>query len=382
MLGGLTICITIYQHQEAKKDRQDDWNKYELQWRADRNESQRHREQQLDMEVKRREHELDISKKNQDVQNKIAANRYQDGTFKDYIKEIGDLMKENNGSLTSNRLTATLARVKTLNVLRQLDEPRQTHVIHFLFEARQFTNADGFVPLDISTVELTNIDFRNLSRSSIIEKISLAGVSLRNCGFGEKTQIEHVNFTSTHFDHVNFSFNWLKRVDFSFANFLNLKFSFTKFKTVDFSSATIRSTNFSSSVFTNVNFSSTRLKTVGFFFANLHNASFSAGNIMDVDFSYATIWNTNFSSTLLANVNFRSASLVNINFSFALFDTITFSLATFNRVNFSTAKIIGANFSTAKLNDVNFSLGRFGMNDLNILFINVIQFFNRRFSIQ
>jgi uncharacterized protein YjbI with pentapeptide repeats len=303
--GVLTIFITLYQHIRTENNRTKDLERFRIERQEDRNGSRIQREQDLHIAQLQRKQDWNMEKTNQETQNKVASNRYQDDVVQDYIKQIGDLMKENNGSLTANRLTAALARVKTLNVLRQLDESRQIHIVRFLFEARQFTNADGFDPLDISTAELTNIDFRKFTKSSIIERISLAGVSLRNCGFGEETRIEHVNFTSTHFHHVNFSSAILKTVDFSFAN------------------------------------------------------------IVRVSFSSATIWTTNFSCTVFRNVNFSSTSLVNIDFSLALLHRITFSLAELDGVNFSSAQLI----------DVDFSSVHFGMNDLNILFINDIQFF-------
>ena len=68
----------------------------------------------------------------QAAQNKATSDRYRDEVLVAYIKEIGDLLRENNGSLTQTALTHTLARVKTLNTIRQLDGPRQIHAKHDL----------------------------------------------------------------------------------------------------------------------------------------------------------------------------------------------------------------------------------------------------------
>jgi uncharacterized protein YjbI with pentapeptide repeats len=340
-LGVVTICITIYQHKAAQEDRYEDLNRFKDERREDRHESRIQREQ-----------ELSISKMSQETQNKIAANRYQDEIFKDYIKEIGDLMKENNGSLTSNRLIAALARVKTINVLRQLDGSRQIHVIRFLYETAKLSDTSESITVIMKTAELANINFQQITWSGKIENMSFPDFNLRNCTFGDKTKIEHVNFTSTHFDHVKFSSTRLDRVNFLSSDFQGVNFSSAHLLNVNFPSAKIVNTNFSTTEFSNVNFSS----------ATIGTTNFSQTNFTNVNFSFVYIFETDFSFTRFKNVNFTSIRFLYINFSFALFDTTTFSFA----------ELDGVNFSSAKLNDADFSSVHFGINDLNFIFI---QFF-------
>jgi len=63
-----------------------------------------------------------------------------------YINETIELMKTNNGSLTSNSLTASIARNTTLHVFRQLDPKRNSRIIGFLYRTEQVT-ANGQHPL-------------------------------------------------------------------------------------------------------------------------------------------------------------------------------------------------------------------------------------------
>ncbi|CAF4438060.1 unnamed protein product, partial [Rotaria sp. Silwood2] len=74
---------------------------------------------------------------------------------------MGQLLANNSGSLTSNKVTATLARVKTLNVFRQLDPQRNIRIIRFLYEAEQLTEIHENSSLDLSTTKLIDIDFRD-----------------------------------------------------------------------------------------------------------------------------------------------------------------------------------------------------------------------------
>ena len=212
-------------------------------------------------------------------------------------------MKENNGSLTSSRLTATLARVKTLNVLRQVDGSRKIHIIRFLYEARQLTNTNESVALDISTVELANIDFHNSTWSGVIENMTLAGVYLRNCTFDTTRLIDRVNFTSARFDHVNFSSTILDAVIFSFSRFRFANFPYTRLYHVDISSAMISDTNFSLTNFTHANFGSTWFKNVNFSSAWISQVNFSSAWFSRVDFSSTTLHLTDFSSSEFGNIN-------------------------------------------------------------------------------
>ena len=110
MLGIFTIVITFQQQKVARQQRLEDKNESRLQ----------------------REQDWNIAQLAQAAQNKATSDRYRDEVLVAYIKEIGDLLRENNGSLTQTALTHTLARVKTLNTIRQLDGPRQIHAKHDL----------------------------------------------------------------------------------------------------------------------------------------------------------------------------------------------------------------------------------------------------------
>jgi uncharacterized protein YjbI with pentapeptide repeats len=327
-LGTFTVFITVYQHMSAKTDRREDLRRADIQRNKDllRFQDQR-RKDRKELRLQR-EQELFIAKANRDSKSIIAINQYQDVIFKDYIKEIGDIMKENNGSLTSNRLTVALARVKTLIVLRQLDGSRQAHVVRFLYETAKLSDKDEPIAVVLKTAELTNVNFQQITWSGKIENMSFPDISLRNCTFGERTKISFVNFTSTHFHYVNFSSTRLIGVDFSFTNF--------------------RYGNFLSATIVNANFSSIMMST----------SNFSMANIRNISFSFATLWTTKFSSSVIRNMNFSSASL----------GTINFSLAQINTVTFSFAKLGAVNFSSAKLNDADFSSVQFGMNDIICFF--------------
>lgn len=248
MLGIFTVVVTFEQQKVARQQRLEDKNESRLQ----------------------REQDWNISQTAIAAQSNAIADRYRDEVLVTYVKEIGDLLEKKNGSLTSDPLTATLARVKTLNTLRQLDGPRQSHAIRFLYEAKQLSNTDGLVALDISTVEFTNIDFHKLAPVVEIEKISLVGVFLKNCTLS-RIRLYDVDFSITILYNVNFPSAKLSNVKFSSAKLENVNFSSAYLSNVSFSSAYLTNAIFSSAELNNVNFSSTYLEKVAFSSAKFGN---------------------------------------------------------------------------------------------------------------
>ncbi|CAF4393457.1 unnamed protein product [Rotaria magnacalcarata] len=87
---------------------------------------------------------------------------------------MGKLLEKHDGSIISSDVGTTLARVKTLNIFRQLDPQRTVRVIRFLYEAKQLTDTQENRLLDLSTAELFDVDFRNSS----INKKKLNNLSL------------------------------------------------------------------------------------------------------------------------------------------------------------------------------------------------------------
>ncbi|CAF4599917.1 unnamed protein product, partial [Didymodactylos carnosus] len=139
MLGIFTVVITIHQQNAAAKQRAEDLNATLL---------QRIQELAIANNQSEANRQMAIAQKEQEKE------RYQNDALAAYIKEMGELLKDSNGSLTSNPVTATVARVKTLNVFRQIDPPRKVHILRFLYEASQLTNIDQNPPLDLTTADL------------------------------------------------------------------------------------------------------------------------------------------------------------------------------------------------------------------------------------
>jgi uncharacterized protein YjbI with pentapeptide repeats len=381
MLGIFTVVITINQQNAAKQQRAED-----------RKTAEEHRR----------------------LEREIAAERYRDDIFDAYIKEMGQLLENHSGSLVSNQVLMTLARAKTLNIIRRLDPQRNIRIIRFLHESEQLSGTREQRSLDLSTAELPNIDFRHLAiYGKQLDNISLASTFLSNATFislGMKhnnfsrtllndsslssTQLENVEFSFAELNDVNFISARLSHVNFSHTTFNDSNLSYTWLENVNFSTARFYNVNFSSAVLNWVKFPSTEVDHVNFSSAKLFNIDFSSANLSHVDFSFALLTNIDFSSANLSYVNFSFAKLLDVDFPSARLDNIIFSSteqsyidlnyvrfesARFDNVQFSSMKLYKVDFSRTQLFSVSFSFSILGNTDHEFLLGHEIVFLNYTF---
>ena len=339
LLGVFTVVITFQQRNMARD-----------QWLHDRIESREKQQHDRNESQNQRQQELDIANRQEASRRGENINQYQDVLLVNYIKEMGDLLKESNGSLMSNPITSILARVKTLNVFRQLEGKRAALILRFLYESRQLTDTNKSKSLDISTATVTEVDPSVLKILPDIGPLLLRGIILKNFTSGVK-EMKNVSFTSALLENVDFSCaEPLQNVQFSSARLYNAQFSSARLDSVDFSSAKwlgnvtfssswlddvsfssawLDNVDFSSAIrLDNLKFSSAWLKNVTFSYARLDNVDFSSAiQFFDVRFTYAWLDNVDFSSVQLENVDFSSAELISVNFSYATFGNVCFSIS-------------------------------------------------------
>lgn len=304
-LGVFTLVITLQQQQIAKQQREED-----------RIAADRHRE----------------------LERNITDDRYKNDVFDAYIKEMGRLLENHSGFLTSNNVTATLARVKTLNVFRQLDSQSKVRIIRFLYEAGQLDHLASHTSLDLSSADLSNIDLSySIINKRKLDKLSLAGAILSNATF-TRIEMQRINFSEAQLDNASFAEAQLDNIDYSFSQLGNANFSSVKLRNVTFLHSSFHNTSFFNASLSN-----------GRFLGLCENIDFSFTRLKDVDFSSGALFDVNFSYAHLDNVRFPSATLHNVNFSFA----------NLSRAIFSNAQLVNANFSYSILGNVHQSFALF-----------------------
>ncbi|CAF4364045.1 unnamed protein product [Rotaria socialis] len=341
-LGVFTVVITFQQQSAAKQQRD-----------GDREAAKQLRDQEKQDAELLRKQDKDLDKQ-----------RYENGRFDAYIQQMGKLLEKYHGSIKSSEIAATLARVKTLNIFRQLEPQRNVHIIRFLYEAKQLTDTPENRSIDLSTAKLLDIDFRDTAvDGKQLDQLSLTGIFLLNATFiGIK--MSNINFSRTKFDTTNFSLAKIHDANFSFAEFYNTSFTSTYFSNTIFAKTTFQNVNFSSTTFDtiefprakleNVYFSSNNIRYINFQFSSLVNVDFSFSVLFNADFSSASLTDVNFSHTLLVNAKFPSATLKGVDFSSAELYKPDFSNAQLTNLNFKSTNLISANFLDAKISNTNF----------------------------
>ncbi len=243
-----------------------------------------------------------------ELERSLANEQYQNELLDNYIKEMGELIKENNGSLTTNPTIGALARAKTLSIFRQLDSQRNGRIIRFLYESGQINENKEYSPLDLSTAELHNIDFSLSLIPSSLESISLSGIYLINVTFGGAN---------------------LCKSNFSGSRLVDIIFSKSNLNNVDFTKAT--------------------LTNITFFQSILMNSYFIEAKLNKIDFSEANLDNANFSEADLFNITFSEMIINGIIFSYASFKSIIFFKVSLIGFDFVNVKIVGSRFSNTDL---------------------------------
>ena len=334
-LGIFTVIMTNNQHKEAM------------------------RQNARDLEIRMQDQEREDARS--ESQRRLSREQYEDELLINYMKDMTNLSKANNGSLTSNAQTAILARASTLTTIRQLAGQRSTYILLFLYELGELNSSN--VPLNIATAKLVDIDLHPDSTGVIeFERISLTRIVVQHSTFNKTkwyygdlsfVRFENISFSNTSLFEVDFSSAELKDIDFSYAQLNFVKFSSTKFTNVDFSFAELYNIDFSSAKFLNVKFSNARLFNVSLWSTTLDNVSFAHSNLHRMNVTSAKLTDVQFVSTVLSKVKF---SFLSFFISHCHFLAMTnFSTAIMTKTYLTRTDCIAANFKNTNLSQSNFS---------------------------
>ena len=387
MLGIFTVILTFEQKAEgarqrmedrrlATEQREQDLNISRDQRREDRELAREQREQDLNISILQREldklnaknqreddqlrRELDLGlARNKSVQDDQLAEkarnlssdqrahelaieevRHRDSLLEKYMDDMGRILEQNNGTLTSNPLTATLVRLKTLTLVRRLDPSRNSQVIRFLHEAGQLTN--GKSPLDLSDAELNGIDLSSPRQGTRMNALHFVQAYLTDSSFANR-DLSRSNFSGSIMHGVNFSSTVVEDIDFGRAKFsgpspwhgailTRLNFTEAEFEHFDFNAALKPTTSMNL-----INFSAVQFQSVSFARLALRKVTFQHG--------YDITWvNVDFTETALLESGFQHIELVGWNFTRTFCDQCTFVQCIFTDSVFDNTSFINSNF--------------------------------------
>jgi uncharacterized protein YjbI with pentapeptide repeats len=253
-----------------------------------------------------RQHELEIEQQRYEQE----RTKYLDNLLLSYYNEIGQLLKETNGTLSSNSITSILTRAKTLNIIEQVGHRKAVHLIKFLYDANQLSL--GLKSLDLTDAQLNNIDLSNLQT---LHNVYFKGVHLNNASFAGKdlsnATFLNVQLRGANFSGTNLSFAVFRNVDLTDSTFteavgINIYFEYCKMERNNFTNAHFNAKEnsavpqgFIDSTLTSSTFHNAALLSIRFLFCNM----------IAVDFTNAVMKKADLTGTVLSFSLFRNAQL-------------------------------------------------------------------------
>ncbi|CAF1217521.1 unnamed protein product [Rotaria sp. Silwood1] len=346
LLAIFTVIVTFEQRKENYQQRFED-----------RELARIHREQELNISILTREADKLAARLQRENDREIAESqgnmsrlledyryeqeriKYLDSLLANYLDDIGELLKENNGSLTSSFLAAALARAKTLHILRMgIGSIRSSQIIHFLYDAGQLTVNHN--PLDLSNAPLDGIHLSDSSMNSL----SLVRARLSNAFF-VGLDISNGNFSGAYLKNANFSRANCMNVDFQQANLFQSDFSNAILTKARFDHNDVAYSKFINTILVNAIFHSTDLSYATFTSSDCTNAIFEETVLIKSDFSYTTLTRTQFRRLNLWGTTFSFSKADTFPGMGCLFDSVQLERSNFTQVNLQSMTFINCNMT-------------------------------------
>lgn len=302
---------------------------------------------QWKIENNRSEKESKLEATRNELHVAMNLDSYRNDLLGNYIKEMSDMLKDTSFSLVNALEIATLMRAKTLNVAIQLDSPRVTRLLRFLYEAKLIANKDNRSMLDISTLILTDADRGTLKAEKHIGILTLQGIVFENSSFTDII-LEYIDFSFSTIRNVSFLSSKTAYEDQSFVSYYsstNVQSSVLKY--VKLQSTTLEDVHYSSTKVQDTILEKAQLKSVTFIDGYFHQVDFKSSLLIDVDFSFSHFVSVDFSASRMKNVNFANTVFYNVTFSRSIMINVNFTLAIFYHVNFREIQADGVSFISA-----------------------------------
>lgn len=126
-----------------------------------------------------RENEHEIAEKNREEDGRIADERRHQSTLEAYFDRMVELLLEHDlmDNESERKVLSTIARTRTLAVLRSLDANRKGHVVQFLYESGLISTERVVVNLSEADLSGANLFWANL-RGAHLSKVNLSEADL------------------------------------------------------------------------------------------------------------------------------------------------------------------------------------------------------------
>jgi uncharacterized protein YjbI with pentapeptide repeats len=230
-------------------------------------------------------HQNDLEAQRTEAEQELAKQRAQDEALQAYLGQMGTLMlgKDLRNSKEDSEVR-TLARARTLTVLRRLDTRRRNEVVQFLLEAQLVQRVGQSAP----AIELDRANLRGVDLSiAVLSGVDLSGIDLSDA-----------DLSNADLGSVDLSAAYLSGVDLSNADLNSTDLSDTFMSEADLSNAKVLGADLHHSSLIGADLGGAdlfdaNLSEASLFHADLRNASLLRANLSGADLSRANLNNAN-----------------------------------------------------------------------------------------
>lgn len=232
-----------------------------------------------------RENEREIAAKREIIDREIAQNKQRQETLEAYFDRMSELLLEKElRNAKHDDEVMSIARTRTLTVLRNVDGERKGQVVRFLRES--------------NLLSLIGLDNADLSGANL-ENIDLSGATLK------KANLTHANLNNSSLVSSN-----LQGAKLSYADLTEANLRLTILLTATLNNAILEKANFgeanlSGSNLSHANFTNASLIGANLSGANLNNAIFSEAHLSLVKFGDANISGASFEGAFIRESDLR-----------------------------------------------------------------------------
>jgi uncharacterized protein YjbI with pentapeptide repeats len=246
---------------------------------------------------------------NAEIQREIADDNQREAALQAYFDKMSELLV-NKGADDNNTSAGiqTVARTRTLTLLRRLDGDRQRILLQFLRDSELFSTIRG--PIDLNGADLRNVALRgaDLHEADLSEGnlglADLSGASLNGASLGG------ANMQGANLSNADLTDSNLGGTDLCDANLTLADLSDSNISVSNLSGANFYSANLSGANLSNSNLGGATLDD-----ANLNLSDLSGANLLNASVQNANLWKADLSGANLSEANLTGADLRDANLS-------------------------------------------------------------------
>lgn len=266
------------------------------------------------------------------LEQKLTVDRLQETALQNYFDRMSDLLL--NSNLRKSKPedeVRSIARSRTLSVLRSLDSNRKGTLIRFLYES-------GLIIIENTVIPLAGADFSFGSMAYIrlwetnLKKVNFTKADLTRAKL-QKSDLTHAVLSESTLYHAYFILANLQGANLTKCNLIESDFTEAHLEFTLLSDSNMERSCFHKATLRLVNFSNCNLKGSKFTEINSSACNFSNSNLANADFSRSKLMRAKFINADLRGANFKDADLT--------FADLTNTNITKDQLN-STASLLNA----------------------------------------